>query len=115
MHPDSFLAQRLGKNSKVLRNLESFSRSTGIPVRVINRGGREVWQSRPFKSKGGFSGSLPKSISQVSAAFPTRKPPRNPFAGEFPPSGIAVRRFYKLPPLSWTPIGWLATFWPTLL
>ena len=54
MHPDSFLAQRLGKDSKVLRNLESFSRSTGIPVRVINRGGREVWQSRPFKSKGGF-------------------------------------------------------------
>ncbi len=42
------------QGDKFLGKLESFSRSTGIPVRVINREGRELWKSHIFRSKGRF-------------------------------------------------------------
>jgi len=54
MYPHSFFKRRLGENSHSFKKLESFSHITGIPVRVFDRGGREIWQSRSFKSKGSF-------------------------------------------------------------
>lgn len=52
-------SDRLGRqvflqDHKSLRRLESFSRVTGIPVRVMDRDGRELWKSRIFRSKGRF-------------------------------------------------------------
>ncbi len=42
------------QDGRILKKLESFSRFTGIPVRLMNREGRELWKSRIFRSKGRF-------------------------------------------------------------
>lgn len=42
------------QDSRPFKKLESLSRSTGIPVRVMDREGRELWQSRTFPSKAHF-------------------------------------------------------------
>ncbi len=54
MDPDRFLRDRFAKDEHALKKLESFSRLRHLPIRVMDRRGRELWGSRVFSKKGRF-------------------------------------------------------------
>jgi len=62
MDSDRFLIDRFKRDDQPLKKLEFFSRSRNLPVRVMDRRGRELWGSRTFSKKGRFC----KLLSQRS-------------------------------------------------